>query len=58
MTPDRRRHIVFLPQGRGTGTPANGCLQGALLGEARHLDTVFAMGDNPALPAMLPSASS
>jgi hypothetical protein len=33
------------------GTPAS-AYQGALLAEARHPDTVFTMGDNPALPTM------
>ena len=33
------------------GTPASAC-QGALLAEAKHDDTVFMMGDNPALPKM------
>ena len=33
------------------GTPMSGH-QGALLAEARHQDTVFMMGDNPALPRM------
>ena len=33
------------------GTPAASC-QGALLAEVRHPDTVFMMGDNPALPKM------
>jgi hypothetical protein len=34
-----------------TGTPVSAG-QGALLAESRHPDTVFMMGDNPALPTM------
>ena len=48
---DRRRRIIFPPAAAVKGTPADGC-QGALLAEARHPDTVFMMGDNPALPKM------
>ena len=48
---DRRRRIIFPPAAAVMGTPANG-YQGALLAEARHPDTVFMMGDNPALPAL------
>src|SRR5499433_2685198 len=48
---DRRRRIIFPPAAAVMGTPAIG-YQGALLAEARHPDTVFMMGDNPALPRM------
>ena len=48
---DRRRRIIMPPAVAVTGTPASG-YQGALLAEARHPDTVFMMGDNPALPQM------
>jgi hypothetical protein len=48
---DRRRRIIFPPAAAVMGTPASG-YQGALLAEARHADTVFMMGDNPALPKM------
>jgi hypothetical protein len=48
---DRRRRILFPPAAATMGTPASQC-QGALLAEARHADTIFMMGDNPALPAM------
>src|SRR5256885_12734338 len=48
---DRRRRIIMPPAVGVLGTPARGH-QGALLAEARHEDTVFMMGDNPALPTM------
>src|SRR6516165_4240333 len=48
---DRRRRIIMPPAAAVMGTPARG-YQGALLAEARHPDTVFMMGDNPALPKM------
>jgi hypothetical protein len=48
---DRRRRILFLPAAATMGTPASE-VQGALLAEARHADTIFQMGDNPALPRM------
>src|SRR5690349_24038135 len=48
---DRRRRIIMPPAAAVTGTPAS-AYQGALLAEARHPDTVFMMGDNPALPKM------
>ena len=48
---DRRRRIIIPPAAAVTGTPA-GAYTGALLAEARHADTLFMMGDNPALPAM------
>src|SRR5215472_15722882 len=48
---DRRRRIMFPPAAATMGTPASG-FQGALLAEARQPDTVFMMGDNPALPKM------
>lgn len=48
---DRRRRIIFPPAAATIGTPAS-AYQGALLAEARHSDTVFMMGDNPALPKM------
>jgi hypothetical protein len=46
---DRRRRIIMPPAAAVMGTPAS-AYQGALLAEARHPDTVFMMGDNPALP--------
>jgi hypothetical protein len=48
---DRRRRIIMPPAAAVMGTPASGH-QGALLAEARHPDTIFMMGDNPALPKM------
>jgi hypothetical protein len=48
---DGRRRIIMPPAAAVMGTPASAC-QGALLAEARHPDTVFMMGDNPALPKM------
>src|ERR1044071_6872524 len=48
---DQRRRIIMPPAAAVMGTPA-AAYQGALLAEARHQDTVFMMGDNPALPKM------
>jgi len=48
---DGRRRIIMPPAAAVMGTPASAS-QGALLDEARHPDTVFMMGDNPALPKM------
>ena len=48
---DRRRRIIMPPAVATMGTPAS-AYQGALLAEGRHPDTVFMMGDNPALPKM------
>src|SRR5215510_13232657 len=48
---DRRRRIIMPPAAAVMGTPAS-AYQGALLAESRHPDTVFMMGDNPALPKM------
>jgi hypothetical protein len=48
---DRRRRIILPPAAAAMGTPVRS-YQGALLGEARYPDTVFMMGDNPALPKM------
>src|SRR5437763_8768050 len=48
---DRRRRIILPPAAATMGTPLSAC-QGALLAESRHPDTVFMMGDNPALPTM------
>src|SRR6516165_6623149 len=48
---DRRRRIIMPPAAAATGTPAS-AYQGALLAEGRRPDTVFMMGDNPALPKM------
>jgi hypothetical protein len=48
---DRRRRVIVPPAAAAMGTPVS-AYQGALLAEARHRDTVFMMGDNPALPAM------
>src|SRR5215813_2306115 len=50
---DRRRRIIVPPAAAVMGTLAS-AYQGALLAEARHPDTVFMMGDNPALPTMPP----
>src|ERR1700753_1038587 len=50
---DRRRPIIMPPAAAVLGTPARGH-QRALLAETRHPDTLFMMGDNPALPAMPP----
>ena len=50
---DRRRRIIMPPAAAVMGTPAS-AYQGALLAESRHPDTVFMMGDNPALPKMPP----
>ena len=46
-----RRRIIMPPAAAVMGTPASAS-QGALLAEATHPDTVFMMGDNPALPKM------
>jgi hypothetical protein len=48
---DRRRRIIMPPAAALMGTPAS-ALVDALVGETRHPDTVFMMGDNPALPKM------
>jgi len=48
---DRRRRIIVPPAAATMGTPAS-AYQGALLAEGRRPDTVFMMGDNPALPKM------
>src|SRR5215470_3969697 len=48
---DRRRRIIFPPAAAVMGTPAS-AYQGALLAESHHPDTIFMMGDNPALPTM------
>ena len=48
---DRRRRIIMPPAAAVMGTPAS-AYQGALLAEVRHPDTLFMMGDNPALPKM------
>jgi hypothetical protein len=48
---DRRRRIIFPPAVATMGTALRDC-QGALLAQARRPDTVFMMGDNPALPTM------
>jgi hypothetical protein len=48
---DRRRRIIMPPAAAVIGTPASSS-QGALLAEARHADTIFMMGENPALPKM------
>jgi len=48
---DRRRRIIMPPAVAVLGTPARG-QQGPLLAEAKHPDTLFMMGDNPALPTM------
>lgn len=48
---DRRRRIISPPAVAIMGTPLREC-QGALLAQARRPDTIFMMGDNPALPRM------
>ena len=48
---DRRRRIIMPPQAAVAGTPAS-AYRRTLQAEARHPDTVFMMGDNPALPKM------
>ncbi len=48
---DMRRRIIMPPAAAVMGTPAS-AYQGALLAEARNPDTIFMMGDNPALPRM------
>ena len=48
---DRRRRIIVPPAAATLGTPLT-AYKSALMDEARHQDTVFMMGDNPALPAM------
>ena len=48
---DRRRRIIMPPAAATMGTPAS-AYQGVLLAEGRHPDTIFMMGDNPALPKM------
>jgi hypothetical protein len=48
---DRRRRIIVPPAAAAMGTPLS-AYQGALLAESRHPDTVFMMGDNPALPKL------
>src|SRR6516225_7889753 len=48
---DRRRRIIMPPAAAAMGTPTS-AYQGALLAEGRHPDTIFMMGDNPALPKM------
>jgi hypothetical protein len=48
---DGRRRIMFPPAVAIMGTPLRDC-QGALLAQSRRPDTIFMMGDNPALPRM------
>jgi hypothetical protein len=48
---DRRRRIIVPPAAATLGTPLAD-YKSALMAEARHQDTVFMMGDNPALPTM------
>jgi hypothetical protein len=48
---DRRRRIIMPPAAAVMGTPAS-AFKGALLAEAKNPDTIFMMGDNPALPMM------
>ena len=48
---DRRRRIIMPPAAAVLGTPASG-YHPALMAETKHPDTVFMMGDNPALPTM------
>lgn len=48
---DRRRRIIMPPAAAVMGTPAND-YHNELMAEVKHPDTIFMMGDNPALPAM------
>jgi hypothetical protein len=48
---DRRRRIIVPPAAATLGTPLTDH-KSTLMAEARHQDTVFMMGDNPALPTM------
>ncbi len=48
---DGRRRIMFPPAVAIMGTPLRDC-QGVLLAQSRRPDTIFMMGDNPALPTM------
>jgi hypothetical protein len=48
---DRRRRIIMPPAAAVIGTPAI-VYHSALMAETKHPDTVFMMGDNPALPKM------
>lgn len=48
---DRRRRLLFPPTAATMGTPADSH-RITMLTEARHPDTIFQMGDNPALPTM------
>ena len=48
---DRRRRIIMPPAAAVLGTPAS-AYHPALMAETKHPDTVFMMGDNPALPKM------
>jgi hypothetical protein len=48
---DRRRRIIMPPAAATMGTPAS-AYHDALVAEVAHADTVFMMGDNPALPKM------
>jgi len=50
---DRRRRIIMPPAAAVLGTPAS-AYQGDLVAEAHQPDTVFMMGDNPALPKLPP----
>jgi len=48
---DRRRRLIMPPTVAVMGTPASG-YHGAMMAESKHPDTVFMMGDNPALTRM------
>ena len=48
---DRRRRIIMPPAAATMGTPAS-AYQAVLLAEGRQPDTIFMMGDNPALSKM------
>ena len=48
---NRRRRIIVPPAAATAGTPLS-AYKGELMAESRHPDTVFMMGDNPALPTM------
>ncbi|MEV7283333.1 hypothetical protein AB0O01_01980 [Streptomyces sp. NPDC093252] len=48
---DRRRRLIVPPAAATLGTPAHPHRE-TLFAEVRHPDTVFMMGDNPALPRM------
>ncbi len=54
---DRRRRIIMPPAAATMGTPASAC-RDALLDEGRRPDTIFMMGDNPALGIRRPTSAA